>query len=319
MKEFFAKIMTCFIFDKQKRKIKRHKLMEKNANIRLFMTLVVKDEEQIIEKNIRFHKAMGVDGFIVLNHDSTDNTANILEKLQKEGIVKEIINKSGSVHQHRIWVNELIKIAKKKYKADWVINADADEFFYSKDWDLKKSIVRFDANSILLDSTFFYPANDEENFLYSSYFIKKPLNKEMLEILNKKYSFDNQDSPLSKFTKVWCPKVIHKTKGFIKIEDGNHSVKMHFQREIPSSDIVLYHYYIKNYKEFEKKISKWRKVKTREGFSYLSSLYAMYDEGNLKSDYYDKYYGAEMFNILREEGVVVKDTSVVEFLEYNNI
>lgn len=40
---------------------------------RLIMTLLVKDEEEMLEKNLIFHKSLGVDGFIV-----TDNNSSVL-------------------------------------------------------------------------------------------------------------------------------------------------------------------------------------------------------------------------------------------------
>ena len=55
--------------------------------IKLIMTLLVKNEEEIIETNIRYHIAMGVDGVIVTDNGSTDKTVEILEKLKEEGYI----------------------------------------------------------------------------------------------------------------------------------------------------------------------------------------------------------------------------------------
>lgn len=129
------------------------------------MTLLVKDEADIIETNIRFHKAMGVDGFIVTNNNSTDDTLEVLSRLKNEGLVLEIIDESDPTYQQEIWVDRMIKIAKKKYHATWVINADADEFYYSKDLNLKESIVKFPRlNAIKVESMFSFP-EDIDNFL----------------------------------------------------------------------------------------------------------------------------------------------------------
>lgn len=42
---------------------------KQTKEVKLFMTLLVKNEEGMLEENLQFHKAMGVDGFII-----TDNT-----------------------------------------------------------------------------------------------------------------------------------------------------------------------------------------------------------------------------------------------------
>ena len=68
-------------FDRKSREYFREWQISK---MKLIMTFVVRDEENIIEQNIRFHKAMGVDGFIVLSHNSLDRTNEILEKLKTE-------------------------------------------------------------------------------------------------------------------------------------------------------------------------------------------------------------------------------------------
>lgn len=53
--------------------------LRKTSDPRLVMTLLVKNEEAMLEENLLFHKAMGVDGFIVTDNNSTDRTMDILE------------------------------------------------------------------------------------------------------------------------------------------------------------------------------------------------------------------------------------------------
>lgn len=38
---------------------------KQTKEVKLFMTLLVKNEEGMLEENLQFHKAMGVDGFII--------------------------------------------------------------------------------------------------------------------------------------------------------------------------------------------------------------------------------------------------------------
>lgn len=55
-----------------KKYVKKYLKQKEIDNLKLIITLLVKDEEDILETNIRFHKAMGADGFIVTSHNSTD-------------------------------------------------------------------------------------------------------------------------------------------------------------------------------------------------------------------------------------------------------
>lgn len=48
---------------------------KQTKEVKLFMTLLVKNEEGMLEENLQFHKAMGVDGFII-----TDNVFRSVEQ-----------------------------------------------------------------------------------------------------------------------------------------------------------------------------------------------------------------------------------------------
>ena len=49
--------------------------------MKLAMTIMVRNEADVIEDNLRFHRAQGVDFFIALDNGSTDGTREILESL----------------------------------------------------------------------------------------------------------------------------------------------------------------------------------------------------------------------------------------------
>lgn len=51
---------------------------------RLIMTLLVKNEEELLEKNLLFHKAMGVDAFIVTDNNSADGNLRNYRKVSSE-------------------------------------------------------------------------------------------------------------------------------------------------------------------------------------------------------------------------------------------
>ena len=54
------------------------------------MALKVRDEGDILEANLRFHHALGVDHFIVTDNGSTDETMDILGRYEKAGLVTVI-------------------------------------------------------------------------------------------------------------------------------------------------------------------------------------------------------------------------------------
>lgn len=293
-------------------------LNRKKNGIELVMTIVCKNEEKTIEQHIRFHKAMGVDGFIVLNHNSTDNTLPILEKLKAEGIVYEIITMTTPAHEHNVWVDGMVKLARDKYHANWIINADADEFYYSKSLNLKESIRKaIGANVIMVDSTFLYP-DDREDFLSCPYFVTRPFSNIDVKLLNLN---ENDENLIPFIGSQGCTKVIHNTADYIAISMGNHDVNMINKKMLTSSDINLYHYHIKNYNELEAKVFRWldsAKFMPDGMGTHMKKLIELYQNGNLRKDY-DAKYGKKMKNFLMKNGVVTIDPSVANFLQYKGI
>lgn len=101
---------------------------KRKSTPRLIMTLLVKNEEDMLEENLIFHKAMGVDGFIITDNNSSDRTPEIIRKYKEKGWIVEAIEEKATDYQQKKWVDRMIWKAKSVHKADWVINADADEY-----------------------------------------------------------------------------------------------------------------------------------------------------------------------------------------------
>lgn len=109
-------------------------------DIKLVMTLLVRNEEDIIEENIRFHYAQGVDSFIVMDNLSTDRTASIVQNLSRE-IDIEYLYQSQDDYNQSSWVSEMAHRARTQHNANWVINSDADEFWLSGEGTLRSFIA----------------------------------------------------------------------------------------------------------------------------------------------------------------------------------
>jgi hypothetical protein len=49
--------------------------------MKIIMTILVKDEIDIIERNIKVHSKLGVDAFVVMDNNSTDGTREKLDAI----------------------------------------------------------------------------------------------------------------------------------------------------------------------------------------------------------------------------------------------
>jgi hypothetical protein len=109
--------------------------------MKIVMTMLVRDEEDILGTNIEYHLARGIGFFIVMNHLSTDGTAEILENYRRAGVA-EVIHQEHPGYLQGKWVTWMARRAATLHGADWVINSDADEFWWPLDGDLRATLAR---------------------------------------------------------------------------------------------------------------------------------------------------------------------------------
>jgi hypothetical protein len=102
------------------------------------MTLVVRDEADVIEANLRFHFALGVSLVIATDNGSRDGTREVLERYAQAGLAHVIDEPTPDYHRLQAdWITRMARMAATDFGADWVINNDADEFW----WPLSGTLV----------------------------------------------------------------------------------------------------------------------------------------------------------------------------------
>ncbi|APX11710.1 glycosyltransferase family 2 protein [Tateyamaria omphalii] len=88
----------------------------------------MKNEAPYIVEWVAYHRAIGVDNFLIYTNGCEDGTTEILDRLQDMGIVQHRSNedwKGNSPQQHAL--NQSLKEPVIK-NADWIIHIDVDEF-----------------------------------------------------------------------------------------------------------------------------------------------------------------------------------------------
>jgi hypothetical protein len=206
--------------------------------MRIVMTLMVRDEADIIERQIDFHRAAGVDFFIVTDHESRDGTSEILERYAAEGILHRIPVVSPAKRQAE-WVTRMARLAATDFGADWVINSDADEFWWPWGGNLKEVLQRIpDRYGIL--QTFvraFLPRTGEGDFadrMTVRFAPAAPLN-----------------SPFSPFRV--NVRLLHRAAGDIVVGRGNATVSTSLSPLPGWSPVEVLHVPIRSFAQFEQK------------------------------------------------------------------
>jgi hypothetical protein len=95
--------------------------------MRVVLTVLVRDEADVIDAQVAYHLNAGVDFVIATDHESQDGTTEILEAYERDGVLR-LIREQGPV-QESAWRTRMARLAAVEHGADWVINTDADEFW----------------------------------------------------------------------------------------------------------------------------------------------------------------------------------------------
>src|SRR4051794_31177701 len=100
------------------------------------MTLLARNEEDILDTHLAFHLNAGVDFVVAIDNGSNDGTTEILESYARDGYV-DVRRDEGELRQSE-WVTQLARRAASEFGADWVVNSDADEFWWPRGGSLKE-------------------------------------------------------------------------------------------------------------------------------------------------------------------------------------
>ena len=97
----------------------------------LVMTLLARDEADVIESWLAFHLNAGADFVVATDNNSVDGTTDVLERYARDGHV-HLIREPGNDLRQDEWVTRMARLAATDFGADWVINSDADEFWWPR-------------------------------------------------------------------------------------------------------------------------------------------------------------------------------------------
>ena len=243
--------------------------------MQLVMTLLVRDEEDVLAANIEFHRAQGVDFFLITDNKSEDTTPEIIRDYEKQGIARYIYEGNDDYNQSA-WVTRMARMAAAEHSAGWVINNDADEFWWPRAGDLKKTFSDIPAEQGILVAQRhdFVALNQETDVFFGDM------------IFRQKVSLNAIGKPLP-------PKVAHRADPLVEVSQGNHWADLPGKPGIVEDLMDIFHFPLRSYGQFTNKIIKGGQAYERntthnaQAGSTWRKLYKEYQRNGLV-DYYRK-------------------------------
>ncbi len=211
------------------------------------MTLLARDEEDILAANLDFHLSRGVDFFIATDNLSVDRTPDILRSYERRGLLHYIYEPDDTYAQYR-WVTRMARLARTDFSADSVINNDADEFWWPECGNLKEVLltVPTSCDAVVVERTNFLPRPMADGDFFAN-----------VMTVRERQSCNALGRPLA-------PKACHRAFPDIEVDQGNHAVRRNgLVLPAVAAAISILHFPVRTYRQFAER--------TRQG---LSCLYA---------------------------------------------
>jgi hypothetical protein len=193
----------------------------------------------------------------------------------------------------------MARLAAAEHGADWVINNDADEFWWPHAGSLRSVFEGLgeDVGAVVGHRTNFVPRPEDD----------RPYWERM--ILRERESLNPVGKPLP-------PKLAHRAHPEIEVAQGNHRIKgADLGSELDDGSIEIFHFPMRSYAQFENKIVKGGRAYARNkdlpkktGRTWRR-LYETWEEGGLPAHY-------EANVVADESGAdLIEDTRLRDYLE----
>jgi len=230
----------------------------------LGLLLLARDEADIIRENITFHLERGVDFVVVTDNGSVDGTRDILAEFSRHANVL-VVDEPGEVYDQAQWVGRMFDLAKRHFRAKWVIPADADELWFPADGRYRTDLEK---------------AGNVVRVFWHNMVPSVGTRWQEFSMVGDMWTYNSRSS-----------KVLCATTGFRDISVGNHDVRIVPRVEVESTNLRIYHYPLRSYEQFERKVVNGGRALERNALAPKSwgfhwrDWYAAYQAGGLRSIY----------------------------------
>jgi tetrahydromethanopterin S-methyltransferase subunit G len=242
----------------------------------LVMTLLARDEIDVVDAWLSYHLNAGVDVVIATDNRSEDGTTEVLEEYARSGQV-HLIREPGEDLRQDEWVTRMARLAATEFGADWVINSDADEFWWPRGASLAEVLAAV-------------PPRYGTVGAFLRVFCPRPGEERFAERMTVRFS---ALAPINDPASLYKPirKIIHRGHPEIRLTRGNHAlVDSPFAPLRGWFPVECLHFPLRTLAQCEHKAqlqgAAFEKHITRPPTAYHADMYAALRGGRM-ADYYE--------------------------------
>jgi Glycosyl transferase family 2 len=244
--------------------------------VKLVLTVLARDEADCIDAQVSFHLSAGADFVIATDNNSRDGTTEILEKYARAGVLHLIHEPAEGLRQGE-WVTRMARLAATEYGADWVINADADEFWWPRGGSLREVLAAVPASYGIVQAFWrsFVPRPDDGSFF--------------AERMTARLS---QHAPINDPTSFYRPviKIAHRADPSVNVARGNHALANSSFRTLTTwHPIEVLHFPLRSRTQWMRKVELQGEAFTkhieRSGTGYHLKGYDALQSGRIDEQY----------------------------------
>jgi len=195
---------------------------------KLLATLLVKNEEDILEHTIKHHISLGIEAFIITDNNSTDKTKEIAHSFKE---VFKVFDEPDETHHQEKHVTKMAHYA-CKFKPEWIVHLDADEF-----WNGFEYLDEIKQNGVASTIAYIHPpikSDPKFDPIAQRFFLDM---KEIQSVMEE-------------------TKILHRPSEKISIHHGNHWMDNIEGEILRTEKIYRHHYPLRNYKQLVSKAIK---------------------------------------------------------------
>jgi hypothetical protein len=273
--------------------------------MKLVVTVLARDEADVIDAQVAFHLAAGADFVIATDNNSRDGTTEILESYERDGVLRLIREPAEGLRQGE-WVTRMARLAAREHGADWVINTDADEFWWPRGDSLKDVLAAVPPEYGVVQGFWrsFVPRPDDG----------APFADRMTVRLS-------QRAPINDPTSFYRPvvKVAHRADPTVTVARGNHALADSALRTLPTwHPIEVLHFPLRSRDQWMRKVQlqgdAFTKHIERSGTGYHLKGYDALQSGRIEEQHASLVVDDQALRRGLEEGSLLVDTRLRDAL-----